>query len=315
MTERTDAAGGDGISTDKAQMEKLVHGHAEGIAFAEDLMRIAESGSDEDIAAAAERVHRYNLDELEAHLQHEEQTILGPLIRLHPEHAALCIAIGREHGLIRTLVEEMAPATARRDLAELGRVLKEHTLMEDRELFPLVGSLFTPEQLAAVENFTPFRRHEFLPADAPRPAAQKPEGDGQWLTAVEAHLERAGGGGSIVVLPRFDPDRIGEMAKHLGLRLFDYQKEVMEGAGKYADLIALDQLDATLSGEAEKGGILSHNVEALLCVKPENERRAWLRAFLDADWPNPVLLPITVFQADVPKGHPRVCEPDAAVQS
>ena len=52
----------------------------------------------------------------------------------------------------------------------------------------------------------------------------------------------------------------------------------------------------------------SFNVEALLSVKSEGERRAWFRSFLDADWPNPVVLPITLYQADVPEDHRGVCD-------
>lgn len=297
---------------DKAQMEKLEREHAAGLAFADELLKVAREGTDEEVARAVDSVHRYNLDELEAHLQHEEQTILGPLMRFHPEHSDLCITIGREHGVIRTLVEEMTLASARHDLVELGRVLKSHTLMEDRNLFPLVDSLFTPDQLAAIENFTPFRRHESLQSQPPAGAeAKQPEADDLWLSNVEQHLANTGPGGNLVLLSRYDPDKITTMAGRLGFRLFDYQKEVMEGFGKDADLLGLDQLNATLRAEAEKGPVVTHNVEALLCVKPEQERRGWLSAFLDTDLPHPLVLPITVFHLDVPKGHQRVCDADA----
>ena len=45
-----------------------------------------------------------------------------------------------------------------------------------------------------------------------------------------------------------------------------------------------------------------------MSVKSEQERRDWLSAFLDADWPNPVLLPISLYQADVPEDHGKVCD-------
>lgn len=297
----------------KSQMDKLRQEHAEALAYADELARIAEAGADEAVAQAAAGVHRYNIDELEAHLQHEEQTILGPLLRGHPEHSALCITIGREHGLIRTLVENLSQHASRRDLAELARVLKSHTLLEDRELFPLVDSLFTAEQLAAIECFTPFRRQE--PPQSQSPAEADGGGgsaaDGRWLMAVEQHLAVTGPGGSLVLFSRYDPDRIRAMAGRLGFRLFDYQKEVMEDYGKAADQLGLDQLDETLRAEAAKGPVITHNVEALLCVKPEQVRRQWLQAFLEKDWPQPVLLPLTVFQQEAPKDHPRVCDADA----
>ena len=290
------------------QMEKLIREHAECILFAEELMRIADKGVDDELAQGVAKVVAYNADELEPHLQHEEQTILRSLIQNHPEHAELCIKLGKEHGHIRTLVEKIELQTARKDLAEFGRVLKSHTLLEDKELFPLVNELFSPDQMEEIAHFEPFRRHA---STASRQAELKPSASKEeaWLLEVERHLEQAGRtSGSIVLFPRFDPELNLRMAKHLGLEFFDYQKEVMDDLGTDAELISLEQLEAHLVERAQKSGIVSHNVEALLCVKSESERRRWLSGFLESDWPNPVLLPITVFQADVPEEHENVCD-------
>ena len=131
----------------------------------------------------------------------------------------------------------------------------------------------------------------------------------EWLTLVERHFEETGkSGGSIVLFPRYRPDLCMQLAHHLGLDFFDYRAEEMQQLREEAGSLSLEQLDKSLRTRAQVSGIVSHNVEALLCVKPETERRAWLRSFLDADWPNPIFLPITVFQADVPDEHLRVCD-------
>ena len=82
--------------------------------------------------------------------------------------------------------------------------------------------------------------------------------------------------------------------------------------GQAADSIGLDRLDAALRAQSAQGGIVCHNAKALLCVKSEVERRAWLQAFLDTDWPNPILLPISLYQAEVPLDQERVCDLELA---
>ena len=272
-------------------------------------MRIAEQGSDQDVAQGLQTVADCNADKLEPHLQHEEQAILRDLIQQHPEHTQLCITIGKEHGYLRTLVEEMRRETGRRDLAEFGRVLHSHTLLEDRALFPLVEDLFTPEQMSAIEGFAPFQQTAPI-ATRDRADIEDPSADGaQWLAEVRELVDRAGRhGGSIVLLPRFSPEHVEQMARHLGLRLFDFQREVLADFGAAADSVDLALLERSLRERAQGGGIVSHNVEALLSVQSEPARRAWLGAFLAADWPNPVLLPVTLYQGDVPEGHERVCD-------
>lgn len=131
----------------------------------------------------------------------------------------------------------------------------------------------------------------------------------EWLTIIEQHYQDTGkSGGSIVLFPRYRPDLCMQLAHHLGLDFFDYRAEEMQQLGADAGKISLEGLEKSLRKRAEINGIVSHNVEALLCVKSEPERRAWLRFFLDADWPNPVFLPISVFQADAPDDHRGVCD-------
>ena len=131
----------------------------------------------------------------------------------------------------------------------------------------------------------------------------------EWLAIVEQHYEDTGKrGGSVVLFPRYRPDLCMQLADHLGLQFFDYRAEEMQQLGAESGTLTLEQLDKSLRTRAEVSGIVSHNVEALLCVKSETERRAWLSSFLDADWPNPIFLPITVFQEDVPDEHLRVCD-------
>ncbi len=290
------------------QLHQLSHEHNDCMVFAARIASIAAEGTDADLTEGIELVQEYNRRELEAHLQHEEQTILAPLVQGHREHLELCITLGKEHGFIRTLVEQMSPETARKDLADFARILKSHTMTEEDQLFPLLETLFTDEQLDAIQNHVPLYRQDPMPSQA-EPRRQSDGRDDHWLTLVEQQYRGQGRLGAMVVLfPGYQPDLIRMLANRLGLAFFDYRKEVMEALGLAAEAITLEQLNETLRTKTEESGIVCHNIEALLCVKTEQERRAWLQSFLNADWPNPVLVPITVYQADVPEEHPRVCD-------
>lgn len=291
------------------QLEKLSQEHHDCILFSEIIAKIANGGGDAELAKGVELVKEYNKTELEVHLQHEERTIFSPLIQEHKKHVDLCISLGKEHGYMRSLVEEITLETAKKDLADFAVILKNHTLKEDQELFPLLESLFTEEELDAVMNFVPFRRQEI---SASRPELKKQsnkEASQEWLQRVQQYYLNLGKtGGSIVLFPGYRPDLCIKLADQLGLEFFDYQKDEMQKLGLKAESIGLDELNNSLRAKAEKTGIFSHNIEALLCVKSESERRAWLDSFLETEWPNPIFLPISIYQADVPEEHQRVCD-------
>lgn len=291
------------------QLHTLSREHDDCILFADKIAKIADEGSESDLAEGIKLIKEYNDNELEAHLQHEEQAIFAPIIQEYREHLDLCITLGKEHGFLRTIVDEIKLDTARQDLADFALVLRNHTLVEESKLFPLLASLFTNEQLDNVKNFVPLDRREIT--HEPRKSANKSinRSNHHWLTIIEQYFQKEGGSvGTIVLFPRYQPDFSMMMAAHLGLELFDFQKEMMQKLGTEADSISLDQLEYSLRARAEKSGIVSHNVEALLGVKSVSERRRWLRSFVESDWPNPIIIPISVFQADAPEEHQRVCD-------
>jgi hemerythrin-like domain-containing protein len=137
------------------QLEKLRREHGEALEFSRKIAGLAAEGSDASVSEGIRLVRDYYQREMEAHLQQEEQTLFGPLLRYDRENMSLCMRLGKEHGLLRTIVAGLRPETAQRDLAAFSDVLREHTLTEEEQLLPLVESLFTPEQLDSVMNFVP----------------------------------------------------------------------------------------------------------------------------------------------------------------
>ena len=308
MSNRDDRGHTPASDSERSKMlHKLTLEHRHGLAFAEQISQIARAETDTDLVRGVEMVQAYHRDELEAHLQHEEQTIFGPLIRTHHLYVDMCVQLGKEHGFLRTLVDRMNLDNARSSLAEFAQILKNHTLLEEEWLFPCIESALTDEELRLVLDFTP------LPVLDPAPRAEKRQiklvSDANWLEVVaEHHATRGATGAGIVLFPRYQPELAMRLAEHLGLEFFDLRQDYMQQFGVAADRTSLGALDRELQERAAQTGFVCHNIEALLAVKSEDERRAWLNRFLEASWPSPVVLPITVFQGDVPEDHPGVCD-------
>jgi hemerythrin-like domain-containing protein len=137
------------------QLQKLSREHHGSLVMAKKIAEMVGQGDDATLLEAIETVKQYNNDELEEHFQHEERTIFTPIFNHYQEHVGLATRLLKEHGLIRQLVPNLALQTAKHDLAEFAEVLKNHTRLEERELFPLVETLFSDAELDAVLNFVP----------------------------------------------------------------------------------------------------------------------------------------------------------------
>lgn len=139
----------------RTQLQKLHREHDEALAFSEQIAALAAAGDDQSLAEGVRLIREYYDRELETHLQLEEQTLLARLLKYDRAHLPLCMRLGNEHGLLRSIATSIDPTTAPDDLPTFARVLKEHTVFEEEEFLPLVASLFTHEELDAVLNFSP----------------------------------------------------------------------------------------------------------------------------------------------------------------
>lgn len=131
----------------------------------------------------------------------------------------------------------------------------------------------------------------------------------EWLNTVKAvfdeHLEK---GGFQVLFPEYRPDLSRALANSLDLEFYDYRKEKMLAEGWRAGEISLDNMTSAILEKSENTGLVVHNIEALLATKSEQERRKWFAGFFSIDWPNPVILPVCIYQEDTPRNHSRVCD-------
>lgn len=136
-------------------LRKLHAEHQSALELADRIASLAAEGLPEKTAEAMRLVLEYYDRELEAHLQQEEQTLFAALLRHDRAHMPLCMRLGREHGLLRTLVANLGAGPDGKDLARFAETLRDHTLFEEEELLPLVETLFTEAEMDAVSRFTP----------------------------------------------------------------------------------------------------------------------------------------------------------------
>lgn len=137
------------------QLKKLSREHHGSLTMALKISKIAKNGVESELSEAINTVQHYYNDELELHFQHEEQTIFSTIFKQYKEHMDVATTLLKEHGYLRVLIQRLTLETAQKDLADFAQILKEHTRVEERELFPIIQDLFTDEQLDEVLNFEP----------------------------------------------------------------------------------------------------------------------------------------------------------------
>lgn len=131
----------------------------------------------------------------------------------------------------------------------------------------------------------------------------------EWLDLInEVYVHNGAKGAYQILFPEYRPDLSLVLANFLGLEFFDYRQSTMLLEGWNAGKIELDSMTGTLLNEAKKSGLVVHNIEALLGTKSQLERRQWLADFFSIDWPNVIIIPLAIFQADTLKDQPRVCD-------
>jgi len=83
------------------QLHKLSHEHHGSLVMAKKIAKVAEEGTDEELAEAIATIKEYYDSELEEHFQHEERTIFAPIFKHYKEHIGIATLLLKEHGYIR----------------------------------------------------------------------------------------------------------------------------------------------------------------------------------------------------------------------
>lgn len=132
-----------------------------------------------------------------------------------------------------------------------------------------------------------------------------------WIQPLAAWIEAAGSrGGFFIAFHEYRPSLATALADDLCLGFLDFRAEHMRALGWEAGRLPLGCLTEVIGARAASGGVVVHNAEALLAAKPAEDRQAWLAEFERTPWPSLVLLPVVLFQADLPPASPRLYRVD-----
>ncbi len=104
-----------------------------------------------------------------------------------------------------------------------------------------------------------------------------------------------------VVFPGYRPDLVQTMASALETRLIDFRKQKMAPLGWQASNLAPHALTETALAEMAHGrDVMLHNAEAMLSLFTREVREAWFAEAAAQDWPQRLILPLTLFAHDLP---------------
>ena len=291
-------------------LHQLEQEHQAGLILIEGWRSSLQSAEPAAFAQVVKQVREYNEQELEQHLQHEEQTLFMPLMREHPNYKDLCIRLGQEHGQLRHLAEILLVNPKPVTVLEFLNLLEQHTYVENEQLMPVVAQLLTSEQLQAVEKFIALPVGAPIQGNARKHTAPIAEARIEWLKKVDEFYQNLPKNkAAFLLFRRFEPRWSIDLSRHLELDYFNFQREVMAQYQEQADQLALDDMTMAVRELAEARGFVFFHAEALLCVKSEEQRRAWFEQVLELTLDHPMLIPLSLYQEEVPETYPlQICD-------
>lgn len=133
------------------QLRPLSREHHASLVLASKAINAAKSNDPEEISQLCEQIANDFDQRWNSHFQKEEQAIFSVLEanyndKLQEKDAALSELLSHQHNQMRDMAEEMRAGNTN-SLASFGLLLKEHTRLEERVLFPLISSLFNKSEL------------------------------------------------------------------------------------------------------------------------------------------------------------------------
>jgi len=136
-----------------SELAALSREHHHSLRLAKRCLDTLASGDEKALRALCREIAADFDTTWERHFADEEAVIFSVTDTLDGEIRELGRRLVAEHDRMRELARRMAQGDCS-GLESFGRLLRDHTRLEERRLFPLVERSFTPEQLAAVARRT-----------------------------------------------------------------------------------------------------------------------------------------------------------------
>ncbi|HDK37802.1 MAG TPA: hemerythrin domain-containing protein [Thiolapillus brandeum] len=136
-----------------SELTSLSHEHHHSLRLAKNCLDTAATGDEAKCITLCQHILDIFDQEWDRHFRNEEASIFDITATMTGKINELGIQLVNEHQRMRTMVAEMQPGDCKK-LAEFGELLRDHTRLEERELFPLVEVQFSSQQLQRIKDLT-----------------------------------------------------------------------------------------------------------------------------------------------------------------
>ncbi len=134
-------------------LTELSREHHQSLRLAKRTLDTLSRGDPEEIHALCREIAAGFDQEWERHFADEEAAIFEVTRKMGGRIHQLGEQLVEEHRRMREMARRMQAGDCS-PLRAFGELLRDHTRLEERELFPLVEQLFTPEQMTAIARRT-----------------------------------------------------------------------------------------------------------------------------------------------------------------
>jgi len=135
------------------ELSTLSREHHQSLRLANKCLNTAATGDRERCIALCQHILNIFTEELDRHFHNEETGIFSITATMQGKIHDLGVQLAEEHEQMRVMAAGMRQGNCDK-LAAFGKLLKNHTRLEERELFPLVEEQFSGRQLAQLEEKT-----------------------------------------------------------------------------------------------------------------------------------------------------------------
>ena len=138
------------------QLQPLSKEHHLSLVLAHKAIKVSKAGNEHDIADLCHQIVDEYPTVWKIHFQIEEESIFSLFnanakertkrTQLYEDMLQLCKQLQQEHTTMNTYCQQMKSGNYA-ILGEFGRLLKQHTRTEERQLFPALESILSPNEL------------------------------------------------------------------------------------------------------------------------------------------------------------------------
>ena len=136
-----------------SQLHPLSMEHHLSLALANRAIKTARSGDEAAMKTLAREIAAEFPERWDRHFSNEEKTIFRMLDAREDGPAEMTAELRRQHNEMRAMAEALGAGNTAL-LERFGMLLRDHTRLEERELFPIAETLLTPAELDSVYEQT-----------------------------------------------------------------------------------------------------------------------------------------------------------------